>query len=392
MSVPGAIVGLNNYQTASSCPSQDGCPSGICPDFTIKRHDTKPAFKVLVEDCDGPLDLTDQNLVLEANIWCKAKLKKDIGLSDNYFALSDNIGFNQIMTGDIIIFDRVRLPEFMLVLGFDETNKLIEVQRGYRGTIPSVWKKGSCMRIFRTMNATASIETVLKDVDNNQTSACGGVKLSQDAGPLGHRHHHRRRHDDDVITKDMIEVTYLVYNWNPSDTCTPGCYWMEFKLLRMLPLIAPAETVTVDVNVQSVIDVLANDTNPDGVSLSIYSVSIPSHGVASISSDNKILYTPNENYVGEDIFTYILTDGVRKQTAEVTLDVIQPLIQMLDYDDDDYSVSCISDISNISFTPSNLSAIDFGCTLGLGVDWVRRFPLNEGFLIEILDSPTAEQI
>ena len=388
MSVPGAIIGLNNYQTVSNCPSQDGCPSGICPDFTIKRHDTKPAFKVLVEDCDGPLDLTDQNLVLEANIWCKAKLKKDIGPSDNYFALSDNVGFDQIMTGDIIIFDRIRLPEFMLVLGFDETNKLIEVQRSYRGTISSSWKKGSCMRIFRTMNASASIETVLKDVDSNQTSSCGGVKLSQDAGPLGHRYHNRRRHDDDVVTKDMIEATYLVYNWSPSDTCTPGCYWMEFKLLRMLPLIAPAETITVDVNVQSVIDVLANDSNPDGVSLSIYSVTPPTHGVATISSDNKILYTPNEDYVGEDIFSYILTDGVRKQTAEITLDVIQPLIQMLDYDD--AGISEINDVSNISFTPSNLSAIDFGCTLGLGVDWVRRFPLSDGFLIKIEDSPTKE--
>ena len=66
-------TGIGCTTPPSGCPDEYGCLSGKCPDFTIRRHDTKPAFKVKVEDCDGPLDLT--GLVLEATMWAKGKLK-----------------------------------------------------------------------------------------------------------------------------------------------------------------------------------------------------------------------------------------------------------------------------------------------------------------------------
>jgi hypothetical protein len=51
------------------------------------------------------------------------------------------------------------------------------------------------------------------------------------------------------------------------------------------------------------------------------------------------------------------------------------------------SPSCITP----SFTSPSLTPTDFGCGLGAGVEWVRRFPVDgEGFLIHITDSPTAE--
>lgn len=267
MSIYGAKIGVDNYccDRQTNCPDKFGCPPGICPDFVIKRHDTKPSFKILIEDCDGAIDLTDENLILEANIWSKAKLKTSITASDDYFALADNIGFEQIMVGDIIVFDRVRLPEHMLVLGFDEANSLVQVQRAYHGTVASAWKKGTPMRIFRNMNASAQIETVLRDV----------VK------------------EDGTVLEDQISETYLVYNWDIKDTCTPGCYWIEFKLLKML--------------------------------------------------------------------------------------------------EEDVGVQTLATPSNISFTPSTMSATDFGCFLGAGVEWVRRFPVDgEGFLVKIANSPTME--
>jgi hypothetical protein len=50
------------------------------------------------------------------------------------------------------------------------------------------------------------------------------------------------------------------------------------------------------------------------------------------------------------------------------------------------------DISLIpSFTDESLTPYYFGCILGEGVEWVRRFPIDgEGFLIKIEDSPTVE--
>ena len=57
-----------------------------------------------------------------------------------------------------------------------------------------------------------------------------------------------------------------------------------------------------------IIDVLANDIDPDGDTLTIARVDTPSHGSATIQ-EGKVLYTPNANYNGEDIFTYTVSDG-----------------------------------------------------------------------------------
>lgn len=71
------------------------------------------------------------------------------------------------------------------------------------------------------------------------------------------------------------------------------------------------------------IDVLADDTGlPDtGETLTITSVTEPEHGTAIIE-DNKIRYTPDENYSGGDSFTYTISDGNGgTATAEVTVTV-----------------------------------------------------------------------
>jgi hypothetical protein len=120
------------FNGSNSCPDPFNCDGAF--DFSIKRHDTKPPFKVKVVECDGqPMDLT--GLILEASMWFKARLKRDIATVDEYFALSDNVGFDQCKIGDIIVMDRVRAPEQMLIIGFDETLKYIQVQRGYNGSL-----------------------------------------------------------------------------------------------------------------------------------------------------------------------------------------------------------------------------------------------------------------
>lgn len=185
------------------CPAEDGCQPGVCPDFEIKRHDTRPPFVVTVDDCDGPLDLTDT--VVEVSMWAKAKLKKAVSDSDTYFALADNVGFQQSMVGDIIVMDRVRAPEHMLVIGHDEVNKFVQVQRGYNGTAVSAYKRGTKLRIFRVLNAVGDTSMVEEDVEQV----------------------------DGTTTTEQVE-SRLIYNWLPNDTCLPGCYWLEFKLLKMV--------------------------------------------------------------------------------------------------------------------------------------------------------------
>lgn len=190
--------------TSNYCIDQFGCPSGVVPDFRIKRHDTNPSFSISVNDCDGPIDLTDT--VLEVSIWAKAKLKTAITAEDTYFGLADKIGFQQAMTGDIIVVDRTREPEQMLITGFDETNFLIQVIRGYHGTPIYDYPKGTALRIMRTLNSVGSTEMVFVDT----------LQL------------------DGTTQTNVLSESKLIYDWFPNDTCLPGCYLLEMKLLKMI--------------------------------------------------------------------------------------------------------------------------------------------------------------
>jgi len=73
------------------------------------------------------------------------------------------------------------------------------------------------------------------------------------------------------------------------------------------PIAKPDKSST-DEDTAVVIDVLANDTDVDGDTLTITNLSNPAHGVVSIV-DGKVIYTPNKNYSGTDSFTYTPNDG-----------------------------------------------------------------------------------
>jgi len=69
------------------------------------------------------------------------------------------------------------------------------------------------------------------------------------------------------------------------------------------------------------IDVLDNDSDIDGDTLTIKNLSTPAHGTVSIK-DNKILYTPQSNYNGTDSFTYVANDGVlNSNTTTVSISI-----------------------------------------------------------------------
>ncbi len=69
--------------------------------------------------------------------------------------------------------------------------------------------------------------------------------------------------------------------------------------------------------------VLANDTDPDGDTLSLSSLGTTSNGGSVSISGTNVLYTPAAGYVGNETFTYTMTDGTtgHEQTATVTMTV-----------------------------------------------------------------------
>jgi hypothetical protein len=340
-------------QSQASCPDKFGCPPDVCPDFVIRRHDTKPAFKVSLEDCDGPMDF--RGLIVEANMWALAKLKADIDEEETYFRLAGDIGFEQVMVGDIIVMDRVRMPERMLVTGFDEINKLIRVERGYHGTTPSAWKKANKMRIFRVLNGIAQSEMVIEDVANV----------------------------DGSVDKNTITSSYLIYEWQPEDTCLPGCYWFEFKVLKMIDVVwyLPGGNWTGETHTHT------DDYFYTGSTQTTSSVRL------SLDQVNGLYLIPDLPWAGD---VHLHSDsnyytGLAHNDGSVLLNKTGVPSDVDVAYNEDGQVSLV-DISLIpSFTDSSLSSYYFGCILGEGVEWVRRFPVDgEGFLIKIGFSPTSE--
>jgi hypothetical protein len=378
------------------------CPTDRCPDFTIRRHDTRPEFKVAVQDCDGPLDI--QGLVVEVNMWTVAKLKKSITATDTYFSLADNGSFDQIMEGDVVVMNRARNPEYMLVTGFDEDNKLVQVERGYRATTPSSWKKGNGMRIFRIMNAPAQTETHFEDI----------------------------KEPDGSVEENTLIASFLVYQWSPQDTCLPGCYWLEFKIIKMqdLVLFLPGGhwggPVTQNDNgifyTGSAITGSSAPLSYDSVHDRYLLPSTPWDGDFHLYSGDYYTGTDHDDGAVYLDRTAVAADPTVVFNASITnahalesnlyenelasnhggndYDTINAHYSGIGHEGNPNSVQylqCGPSMASIvpSFTSTDIASVaqHYGCLLGEGVEWIRRMPVDgEGFLIRITDSPTVEGI
>lgn len=183
----------------AACLPSDGCPPGVCPDLTIRRHDTMPEFKVSVhpQDLDG--------VAVEASMWMKSKFARAVGVGDTELFLAGNLGFNQLAVGDMIVVDRPRSAEQMLVTGFDEDALSVLVERGYNNTTPAAYKKGVGFRGFRVLNAVGSTEMVRQDI----------LRV------------------DGTTDEQVLVESSVIYGWSAADTAMPGCFLLELKLIGL---------------------------------------------------------------------------------------------------------------------------------------------------------------
>ncbi|MBM4966416.1 tandem-95 repeat protein [Vibrio parahaemolyticus] len=83
-----------------------------------------------------------------------------------------------------------------------------------------------------------------------------------------------------------------------------------------------ADKTTVVEDTPTIIKVLGNDTfEDDGKVVSLDTNNGPANGTVSINPDGSVTYTPNDNYVGKDTFTYIVTSGGVSESATVEVNV-----------------------------------------------------------------------
>ena len=76
----------------------------------------------------------------------------------------------------------------------------------------------------------------------------------------------------------------------------------------------------------TVIDVLANDSDPNGDEIELVSVTPPAFGTATINPDEEtITYSQTSNFAADDSFMYTISDGLAQSTATVTLEACPQL-------------------------------------------------------------------
>ncbi|MDX1547942.1 MAG: Ig-like domain-containing protein, partial [Rhodothermales bacterium] len=90
------------------------------------------------------------------------------------------------------------------------------------------------------------------------------------------------------------------------------------------PPVALPDTVTVPAGTVLDLDVLANDTDPDGDAIRVFAAGDPPNGTAEIIDGGRaIRYTPDPGFTGDDVFAYLIVDarGARSNEVEVTITV-----------------------------------------------------------------------
>ncbi|HCG5681130.1 TPA: tandem-95 repeat protein [Vibrio parahaemolyticus] len=132
-----------------------------------------------------------------------------------------------------------------------------------------------------------------------------------------------------VSIENGIATISPTADWNGSETLTftatdPSgesiSQTVNFTVAPVADIVADKATVVEDT--PTIIKVLGNDTfEGDGKVASLDTNKGPANGTVSVNPDGSVTYTPNDNYHGEDTFTYIVTSGGVSESAIVEVNV-----------------------------------------------------------------------
>ncbi|MDF4810750.1 tandem-95 repeat protein, partial [Vibrio parahaemolyticus] len=132
-----------------------------------------------------------------------------------------------------------------------------------------------------------------------------------------------------VSIENGIATISPTADWNGSETLTftatdPSgesiSQTVNFTVAPVADIVADKATVVEDT--PTIIKVLGNDTfEDDGKVVSLDTNNGPANGTVSVNPDGSVTYTPNDNYVGKDTFTYVVTSGGVSESTSVTVNV-----------------------------------------------------------------------
>jgi uncharacterized repeat protein (TIGR01451 family) len=105
------------------------------------------------------------------------------------------------------------------------------------------------------------------------------------------------------------------------DVTDPKPATAKVTVLGTAALGLVADTASTPAGTSVTVDVLANDTAPSGLPLTVTQVAAPSSGSVVVRTDGRVGYSPAPGWSGTATFTYTATDGYTTGTAVATVTV-----------------------------------------------------------------------
>lgn len=110
--------------------------------------------------------------------------------------------------------------------------------------------------------------------------------------------------DAGFVGTDTFEVTVC----DPQGNCDTSTTTVNVTATANEPPVAVDDQFTVPVDVDSILAVQANDSDPNGDALTVTFVVQPTHGTVAINPDGTLTFTPATGFTGADSFTYEICD------------------------------------------------------------------------------------
>ena len=144
-------------------------------------------------------------------------------------------------------------------------------------------------------------------------------------------------------TAAIYDISASAVSGNNSATAT-AAYVVEAAASNSPP-VAKNDSGSTSANTAVTIAVLTNDTDPDGDSLSVTTISGVSNGTAKLNSNGTISFTPASGYSGTTGFSYSISDGKGgSASAQVSVSVATSSLQAPVANADQVSLSSLSPV------------------------------------------------
>ncbi len=180
--------------------------------------------------------------------------------------------------------------------------------------------------VSTAVNTPVSLNALANDSDpdaDDDALTLVGVEASSGAANISWSYS-ADGHIEFVPATDFIGTATVTYTIQDADGGTSSAnIYISVNPQNDAP-VAVDDAYTTMMNQSKTINLLTNDSDPDGDTITLLSVNTEgSRGtVIDINADGTVTYVPPAFWCGIDTFTYTITDGYLQSTAKVTINIV----------------------------------------------------------------------